>query len=104
MPASQPISAPPANTSLGKHCGLPLLIVGVVAHLILGVVAVLLIISKGWWLVFPALFFLIAWQALYRQRSKTRSGDGSRNLEPDPEKLITDPEEIRRLDEQTRVK
>jgi hypothetical protein len=29
---------------------------------------------------------------------------GSRNLEPDPEKLITDPEEIRRLDEQTRVK
>lgn len=30
--------------------------------------------------------------------------DGSRNLEPDPEKLITDPEEIRRLDEATRVK
>ena len=29
---------------------------------------------------------------------------GSRNLEPDPEKLITDPEEIRRLDEATRVK
>ena len=29
---------------------------------------------------------------------------GSRNLEPDPAKLITDPEEIRRLDEQTRVK
>lgn len=29
---------------------------------------------------------------------------GSRNLEPDPEKLITDPEEIRRLDEQTRGK
>jgi hypothetical protein len=28
---------------------------------------------------------------------------GSRNLEPDPEKLITDPEEIRRIDEQTRV-
>ncbi len=28
---------------------------------------------------------------------------GSRNLEPDPEKLITDPEEIHRLDEQTRV-
>lgn len=27
----------------------------------------------------------------------------STNLEPDPEKLITDPEEIRRLDEQTRV-
>jgi hypothetical protein len=29
---------------------------------------------------------------------------GSPNLEPDPDKLITDPEEIRRLDEQTRVK
>ena len=29
---------------------------------------------------------------------------GSRNLEPDPEKQITDPEEIRRLDEATRVK
>jgi hypothetical protein len=29
---------------------------------------------------------------------------GSRNLEPDPEKLITDPEEIRRLDESTRIK
>lgn len=29
---------------------------------------------------------------------------GSRNLEPDPEKLITDPEEIRRIDEQTRAK
>jgi hypothetical protein len=29
---------------------------------------------------------------------------GSQNLEPDPEKLITDPEEIRRIDEQTRVK
>lgn len=29
---------------------------------------------------------------------------GSRNLEPDPEKLITDQEEIRRLDEQTRLK
>ena len=27
---------------------------------------------------------------------------GSRNLEPDPAKQITDPEEIRRLDEQTR--
>jgi hypothetical protein len=27
---------------------------------------------------------------------------GSRNLEPDPEKLITDPAEIRRIDEQTR--
>lgn len=30
--------------------------------------------------------------------------NGSRNLEPDPEKMITDAEEIRRLDEQTRVK
>jgi hypothetical protein len=29
---------------------------------------------------------------------------GSRTLEPDPEKLITDPEEIRRIDEQTRVR
>jgi hypothetical protein len=29
---------------------------------------------------------------------------GSRDLEPDPEKLITDPEEIRRIDEQTRVR
>jgi len=29
---------------------------------------------------------------------------GSRNLEPDPEKLVTDPEEIRRIDEMTRVK
>ena len=28
--------------------------------------------------------------------------DGSRNLEPDPEKLITDPEEIRRIDTVTR--
>ncbi len=28
---------------------------------------------------------------------------GSRNLEPHPEKLITDPEEIRRIDQQTRV-
>lgn len=30
--------------------------------------------------------------------------DGSRNLEPDPEKSITDPEEIRRVDEATRVR
>lgn len=30
--------------------------------------------------------------------------NGSRNLEPDPEKQITDPEEIRRLDETTRMK
>jgi len=30
--------------------------------------------------------------------------NGSRNLEPDPEKLITDPAEIQRLDEQTRVR
>ncbi len=30
--------------------------------------------------------------------------NGSRNLEPDPAKQITDPEEIRRLDEQTRLK
>lgn len=29
---------------------------------------------------------------------------GSRNLEPHPEKLITDPQEIRRLEEQTRLK
>jgi len=30
--------------------------------------------------------------------------NGSRNLEPDPQKLITDPVEIQRLDEQTRVR
>ena len=29
---------------------------------------------------------------------------GSRNLEPDPEKLITDPEEIRRIDQMNKVK
>jgi hypothetical protein len=30
--------------------------------------------------------------------------NGLPNLEPDPDKLITDPEEIRKLDEQTRTK
>jgi hypothetical protein len=30
--------------------------------------------------------------------------NGSPNLEPDPEKLITDPEEIRQIDEQTRLR
>lgn len=45
---------------------------------------------------------------LQRQRGFLVTGylnlDGLQNLEPDPNKFITDPEEIRRLDEATRVK
>lgn len=84
--------------------GLRLLFFGIFIYLILGGVMIQAVVGRIWWLVFPALFFLISWQALYQQRQKLSSNSGSRNLKPDPEKLITAPEEIRKLDEQTRVK